>query len=261
MASPAAPPVTRRLAPRRGTVLLGWSLAGVLLLTALGLAVVPRLGGAPSAPPAPAADPAEVAAVRVLRARLRSPDAAEFRGVRVFPSADGGERAVCGRILAPDLPGGAVEFVARVLLRGGERPGTQPMVILEEGPGVIRATAGAQQRYCRIAPPPGALPAPAPPADSAPLLSERLPRESLAGASMPVVASQGGGLAPPLGAAVVRTPANLRAGPGGGAPVLSTLPRGLAVTVFGRAPGGWLQVGDTAPWGWVHASLMADQQP
>jgi hypothetical protein len=37
--------------------------------------------------------------------------------------------------------------------------------------------------------------------------------------------------------------------------VLRTLPRGLELQLYGRAPGGWLQVGDAEPWGWVHSSL------
>ena len=71
MTSPAAaPPLSRHPpapAPRRWATLLGWSLAGGLLLTAFGLAALPRLGGAPVVSPLTAADPAEQAAIRVLR--------------------------------------------------------------------------------------------------------------------------------------------------------------------------------------------------
>jgi uncharacterized protein YraI len=67
-------------------------------------------------------------------------------------------------------------------------------------------------------------------------------------------------MAGPQGRAVVQSPANLRAGPGGGAEVLSTLPRGQVLTVFDRAPGGWLRVGDAEPRGWVHSSLLAEGQ-
>ena len=50
---------------------------------------------------------------------------------------------------------------------------------------------------------------------------------------------------------------NLRQQPQAGAKVLRTLPRGLELQLYGRAPGGWLQVGDAEPWGWVHSSLTA----
>jgi hypothetical protein len=56
---------------------------------------------------------------------------------------------------------------------------------------------------------------------------------------------------------LMRSPANLRERPQAGSPVLRTLPRGLELQLHGRAPGGWLQVGDAVPWGWVHSSLTA----
>uniref|UniRef100_UPI0022EB7E6F SH3 domain-containing protein n=1 Tax=Falsiroseomonas oryzae TaxID=2766473 RepID=UPI0022EB7E6F len=49
-----------------------------------------------------------------------------------------------------------------------------------------------------------------------------------------------------------RSPINLRSAPGGD--VLRTVPRGSTLQVFGEAPGGWLQVGEGEPWGWVHSS-------
>ncbi len=58
------------------------------------------------------------------------------------------------------------------------------------------------------------------------------------------------------GWAIVASPANLRAGPEGGEPVLAVVPRGTVLGIFGRASGGWVQVGDGEPWGWVHGSLL-----
>jgi uncharacterized protein YraI len=60
---------------------------------------------------------------------------------------------------------------------------------------------------------------------------------------------------------LVHSPANLRAGPGGGASVLSVVPRGRTLEVFDQAPGGWVRVGDGEPWGWIHASLLAGAPP
>jgi uncharacterized protein YgiM (DUF1202 family) len=48
--------------------------------------------------------------------------------------------------------------------------------------------------------------------------------------------------------------ANVRAAPGGGAPVLRTVNSGTRVLIFARQ-GNWLQIGDgDQPWGWVHTS-------
>jgi hypothetical protein len=34
----------------------------------------------------------------------------------------------------------------------------------------------------------------------------------------------------------------------------------VRLAVFARATGGWIQIGDTEHWGWVHSSLLkADQ--
>jgi len=50
--------------------------------------------------------------------------------------------------------------------------------------------------------------------------------------------------------------ANVRADPDGSARVLRTVSGAVRLTVFARAAGGWVQIGDTAPWGWVHSSLL-----
>ena len=54
---------------------------------------------------------------------------------------------------------------------------------------------------------------------------------------------------------LIRSPAEFAGTAAGRAKVLRTLPRGLELQLSGRAPGGWLQVGDAEPWGWVHSSL------
>lgn len=57
---------------------------------------------------------------------------------------------------------------------------------------------------------------------------------------------------------LVRTAANLRAGPDGSAPILRTAARGEAFRVHGEARGGWIQVGGAAPEGWIHSSLLTE---
>ena len=64
--------------------------------------------------------------------------------------------------------------------------------------------------------------------------------------------------APALPRVLVRSAANLRAGPDNHAAVLRTAPRGEAFRVHGEARGGWVQVGDARPEGWIHSSLLSD---
>lgn len=55
---------------------------------------------------------------------------------------------------------------------------------------------------------------------------------------------------------VMRSGANVRAGPSGTADVVRKVPPGMRLAVFSRGPSGWVQVGAAAPWGWVHSSLL-----
>jgi hypothetical protein len=81
--------------------------------------------------------------------------------------------------------------------------------------------------------------------------------------ALPPPVAEGGGRPPPpppLPRMVARSPANLRAEPSGGAPVLRVAPRGEAFGVYGQAPGGWFRVGDgTGPEGWIHGSLLSQE--
>jgi hypothetical protein len=85
--------------------------------------------------------------------------------------------------------------------------------------------------------------------------------------SAPQPAAEGGGRPPAFSPApqvlprmVARSPANLRADPNGGAPVLRVAPRGESFGIYGQAPGGWFRVGDgTSPEGWIHGSLLAQE--
>jgi hypothetical protein len=52
--------------------------------------------------------------------------------------------------------------------------------------------------------------------------------------------------------------ANLREQPQSAADVIRVLPRGTALQIFGRAPGGWYQVGMEEPWGWIHGSRLEE---
>jgi SH3-like domain-containing protein len=56
---------------------------------------------------------------------------------------------------------------------------------------------------------------------------------------------------------VVLLGANVRTDPSADAPVLRTVGPGVYVRVFARRDG-WLQVGHSQPWGWVHVSRIED---
>ena len=62
-----------------------------------------------------------------------------------------------------------------------------------------------------------------------------------------------------LGRAVTRQQANVRAEPNGTAAIVRTAPKSATLRVYARN-GTWIWVGDTQPWGWIHASLL-DQVP
>lgn len=54
---------------------------------------------------------------------------------------------------------------------------------------------------------------------------------------------------------VTRRGANVREAPNGGANIVRAAPSGTVLSVFARN-GGWVQVGDDSPGGWIHSSLL-----
>jgi hypothetical protein len=52
----------------------------------------------------------------------------------------------------------------------------------------------------------------------------------------------------------MRRNGNLHSDPKG--PTVRVVSQGTVMRVFAQLPGGWYQVGDTAPWGWVHESML-----
>jgi len=241
--------------------IFGWICGGLLAATtAIALATIGSEWHAGRPLPGAAAPVTpEEAAMRAVRARLRNRDAVEFPDLRVFRFGPEDERAVCGRIQpAPDAPDAPADFVVRILLPRPAGNGARVMTILEEGPGIPRFSEEAWRRYCRDAADPVA-PWPAPPG-GAHVAGPAGPDEAATGSGAPATAVAGGRPAPPM--VVVRSPANLRAGPGGWAAILRTAPRGEAFRVHGHAPGGWVQVGDMErPRGWVHSSLLDEVRP
>jgi hypothetical protein len=253
------------------------------------LALLPLLAAckedAPGASRAPAgASPprhaeAQAAAEARLRQRLAIEGALPLRAVQAHRQLLADTVAVCGQVNPtgrPDTPW--LPYVAVVAFEGAQIARLDLVLALTSpeatrvyfemvdrcfdggGPPVPRGGArplppapdglpGAEGVAATLRPPP------APPT---------LPAASLAPAPPAGVAApppgvpMAAGQPMPRGAVMTsqRTPANIRAEPSGGSPIVRTAPRGSVLQVYNEAPGGWLLVGETEPWGWVHASLL-----
>lgn len=271
-----------RARARRGRLSAAWLVAALALAVLAGFAIL-RIAGSGSAADwsATAERVGQQAVAQALPAGEQEP---EWRDMAVYQynNALDDERGVCGRVLAGPRTGGSwTDFAVRVRLEraaSGSRPAvTSTEVFLAEGPGGMRALYLARQRFCRdgtaspaapVQPAPVRDPSPAPRLAAPPTAQAPAPPASAmptgtSGAPAAVPAEGGGNLRPAssppalvLGRIAVRSPVNLRTGPGGGASVIGVLPRGKTLDVLERAPGGWMRVGDPASLGWVHASLV-----
>ncbi|WP_338665992.1 SH3 domain-containing protein [Pararoseomonas sp. SCSIO 73927] len=104
------------------------------------------------------------------------------------------------------------------------------------------------------APPEPAHPTTLPPSEASPPVPEASPSPT---------PEAPGAVTPPTPAAVpptreqivTRSGANIRSAPNGAADVLRTTSGGTRLNVFGRSAG-WVRVGDTEAWGWIHSSLL-----
>ncbi|MFL5284547.1 MAG: SH3 domain-containing protein [Rhodopila sp.] len=222
----------------------------------------PLAAGAPDA----LADVRKVAETSVRLAAANA-DAVRFRGVQVWPQAAKNQFAVCGQtnVFGPSSST-FVLFVA-VVTRDevGQDPARKFKAESRVGSTITEATrvyvdaltrcyeGGGPQQVLRhdIVPPLPPLPddpkavlaGPAPVAPPAPASPPQPPAPSaVAGASSA------------SGTVVMRQNGNIRSTPQG--QTLGVVPAGKELHVFGEAPGGWLRVGDAAPNGWVHSSLV-----
>ena len=207
--------------------------------------------------PSRPADVEALAREAVLK-RLPSGAVAIFQDIRIHDYGVMGERGVCGQVEAPAGSGQRMEFAVRILLpmAANSQGRAEAQATLDDSRTAPRAVAETRRRYCHDAAPiasaaPPQIPLPGPD----PAIRD-VGAAAGASASLPP-ATEAGGKAPSreLQRMLIRSPANLREQPQAGAKVLRTLPRGLELQLYGRAPGGWLQVGDAEPWGWVHSSL------
>jgi hypothetical protein len=196
-----------------------------------------------------------------------------LRGVQVWPQAVKNQFAVCGQanVFGPssntfvlfvvvvtlndlgDDPshslkaearvGSTVTEVTRVYVDTLARcyEGGGPQTIMRGKAAAVPPMPSDAQSVLSGPAAPIATAAPATPAPTA------LPQTSAAPQAAPTTT-------PASGTVVMRQNGNIRAGPQG--EVLRVEPQGKELRVFGEAPGGWLQVGDTKADGWVHSSLV-----
>jgi Bacterial SH3 domain len=180
-----------------------------------------------------------------LRRLSSTPKAVGLRRVSVFQQSAPNTVAICGQVSPTGAESAFVDFAAVVTTQetGGEVRVEE--LHLADGPSGAAQTMAMTFLRCgnearRIdmtadadlpAPPHPSLPV----APRAPTVTHSLPTRST------VTIKQG---------------SNLRAAPNAQSEVLRVIPRGTVAQVFGEATGGWYQIGDTEPWGWVHGSML-----
>jgi len=231
-----------------------------------------------TATPDTAAQADRVIAATEQSIRVGAPPQMRFRGIQVYNQAMPQKMAVCGQLNPfsgdPDI---FVPFVTIVTLPDDKQTNYQ----FDHRIGLNSSEASrvyvAIVNYCYDKG--GPIPGPNSSLTPAPPLPDRLPDPSAKPRGSDVAAS---GLAPrPIGQppqpaaspapastpisdtpdqtsasgnVTVRQNANLHADPHG--PSIRVVQQGTALRVFAQAPGGWYQVGDTAPWGWIHESML-----
>lgn len=212
------------------------------------------------------------AAENSVRFLASNPDFVRFRGVQVWPQAVKNQFAVCGQanVFGPNS-NTYVLFVVVVTQNDiGDDPTRTFKTEARVGSTVTEATkvyvdtlvrcyeSGGPQNVMRGT----AAPVPPMPSDMKTVLSG--PTSAATGApAAPAPAAQPQPSAtapsaprstPASGTVVMRQNGNIRIAPQG--ETIRVEPQGKELRVFGEAPGGWLQIGDTEANGWVHNSLV-----
>ncbi len=234
----------------------------------------------PKAPSRAEAPPTGLAAARQaaeeqVRARLRMTGELQLRAVQVHRQQLPDSLAVCGQVnptgaaTDPFIPRVAVVTLkegqpARTDLTLGASNAEATRVFIEM---LDRCFEGGGPATTRPQAPRALPPLPleaglARPAAPAPAAAPTSPGPAPVPTAPPPAAASPPGPAAPLmggGRIVTTTPAhpvNIRAQPGGGGPVVRIIPRTSQLWGFGEAPGGWLEVGEEQPFGWVHGSML-----
>ncbi len=195
----------------------------------------------------------------------------QFRGMQVYRQAMPQRTAVCGQVNPfLDDPNIFVPFVSLVIAEGGQ--GDQlPRYQFEQH--VATTTSEASRVYLAIVeycydeggPTPGPYHSvmPMPPFPDAvpdprsrgrpPARSGKTPPEVLEPAEA-TTSYAGPDRTSASGSVSMRRNGNLHTRPHG--PAVRVVPEGTVMRVFSQGPGGWLQVGDTKPLGWIHESML-----
>jgi hypothetical protein len=213
------------------------------------------------------------AAENSVRLLAGNPDFVRFRGVQVWPQAVKNQFAVCGQanVFGPSSNTYVLFVVVVTKNDVGDDPTHTFRTEARVGGTVTEATkvyvdtlarcyeSGGPQNVMRGTAPP---PVPPMPSDMKTVLSG--PLSTAAGgpaAPAPVAQPQPSATAqsaprstPASGTVVMRQHGNIRIAPQG--ETIRVEPQGKELRVFGEAPGGWLQIGDTEANGWVHNSLV-----
>lgn len=218
--------------------------------------------------PDPSAD-IRNAAENSVRLSAGQPDSVRFRGIQVWPQAGGNRFVVCGQVnvFGPNS-NTFVLFVATVTRdAGGQDPARRFQVESRVGSTVSEATKVYVETLARCHESASAQPmrreavAPVPPMPDDVKAVLLPPASTAPQAPPPTIQVPSGSAKPPApasspqsGTVVMRQNANIRIAPQG--EVIRVEPQGKELRVFGEAPGGWLQIGDSAANGWVHTSLV-----
>ena len=202
---------------------------------------------------------ARQAAEAQIMARLRMTGEMQMRAVQVWQQQVPDTIAVCGQVNPTgEATDPFIPFVALVALKEGRAERTN-LVIGMSNSEAGRVFVEMLDRCFEGGGPPTGRPQarslPPLPLDTV-FAQQRVASPSSAPA--PVIASP---TSPPVTAGPMVTttsahPVNIRNQPGGGGAVIRVVPRASSLRVFDEAPGGWLQVGEEQPFGWVHGSML-----
>jgi len=236
----------------------GFLLAGLLALGGCFEDAAPK--GEAAARPGGDAQRARAEAEKQIRTAARDPQGLRFRAVETYRQSIPDTYAVCGQATAM---GGSVyvPFVSVVSVKNGlaveqhiARNNTEATRVYVELVGRCFEGGGPQGRGTGS--PMAQLPPPLP--NGLPIL-DQVPQEAARDPSQApdllTVSATPAAIA--NGTVQMRQNGNIRSSPNGGGAVLRVARAGAALTVFGTAPGGWYQVGETAPEGWVHRSMAS----